>query len=379
MKTVCEKDKCTGCMACIDKCKKNAIVIEDTMMTYNAVIDENKCISCGACMKVCQNNAPLKGYNPIAWHQGWCKDKKKRYEGSSGGVAMALAGAFIQSGGKVAACMFHEGNFIFKLVSEKNELENFAGSKYVKSNPIGIYSIIKKEIENKIKVLFIGLPCQVAAVKQYLGPLSENYLTTIDLICHGTPSPKILDLFLKQYNIYAKKLNNIKFRTKGKFQISDNGKVINKRNCADAYMISFLSSLSYTNNCYSCHYANIKRVSDITLGDSWGTELPSEEWSKGISLILCQTQKGIDLLKNSNIELKKVDIKNAINHNHQLENPSIAPMGRETFFENLYRGKSFNLSVFKVLPKEYISQNIKGILRKIRGGGWNDLQNNNIF
>ena len=42
MKTVCENDKCTGCMACIDKCPQDAIMIKDTMVAYNAVINENK-------------------------------------------------------------------------------------------------------------------------------------------------------------------------------------------------------------------------------------------------------------------------------------------------------------------------------------------------
>lgn len=370
MKTVCEKDKCTGCMACIDKCPQDAIMIKDTMVAYNAVINENKCISCGLCEKICQNNVVLKRLEPQVWYQGWCSGEKRRCEGSSGGAAMALAAAFIQKGGKVASCMFYQGEFIFKLVSEEKDLVDFAGSKYVKSNPSGVYTIIKEELKKKVNVLFIGLPCQVAAVKQYVGDsLEEAYLTTIDLICHGTPSPKMLEKFLSQYNIEAKRLNDIKFRTKGNFQISDNGKSLNNLKCADAYMISFLSSLSYTDNCYSCAYANIKRISDITLGDSWGTELSSDEWNKGISLILCQTNKGIDLLKNANMELKNVDLNNAIAHNHQLKKPSIAPIGRRVFFENLHKGMSFNLAVFKALPKECISQNIRGILNKIKRGG----------
>jgi len=370
MKTVCENDKCTGCMACIDKCPKNAIIIKDTMVAYNAVINENKCISCGLCEKICQNNAVLKRLEPQVWYQGWCSGEKRRCEGSSGGAAMALAAAFIQKGGKVASCMFYQGEFIFKLVSEEKDLVDFAGSKYVKSNPSGIYTIIKEELKKKVNVLFIGLPCQVAAVKQYVGDnLAEAYLTTIDLICHGTPSPKMLEKFLSQYNVEAKRLDNIKFRTKGNFQISDNGKALSNLKCSDAYMISFLSGLSYTDNCYSCAYANIKRISDITLGDSWGTELSSDEWNKGISLILCQTNKGIDLLKTANMELKKVDLNNAIAHNHQLKKPSIAPIGRRVFFENLHKGMSFNLAVFKALPKECISQNIRGILKKIKSGG----------
>lgn len=370
MKTVCENDKCTGCMACIDKCPKNAIIIKDTMVAYNAVINENKCISCGLCEKICQNNAVLKRLEPQVWYQGWCSGEKRRCEGSSGGAAMALAAAFIQKGGKVASCMFYQGEFIFKLVSEEKDLVDFAGSKYVKSNPSGIYTIIKEELKKKVNVLFIGLPCQVAAVKQYVGDnLAEAYLTTIDLICHGTPSPKMLEKFLSQYNVEAKRLDNIKFRTKGNFQISDNGKALSNLKCSDAYMISFLSGLSCTDNCYSCAYANIKRISDITLGDSWGTELSSDEWNKGISLILCQTNKGIDLLKTANMELKKVDLNNAIAHNHQLKKPSIAPIGRRVFFENLHKGMSFNLAVFKALPKECISQNIRGILKKIKSGG----------
>ena len=45
------------------------------------------------------------------------------------------------------------------------ELNDFAGSKYVKSNPIGIYAKVIEKLKHSEKVLFIGLPCQVAAVK----------------------------------------------------------------------------------------------------------------------------------------------------------------------------------------------------------------------
>lgn len=51
MKTVCAKDMCAGCMACINMCKKSAITIVDDYKTYNAVIDEVKCVNCGLCEK----------------------------------------------------------------------------------------------------------------------------------------------------------------------------------------------------------------------------------------------------------------------------------------------------------------------------------------
>ena len=55
MKTVCAKDMCAGCMACINMCKKSAITIVDDYKTYNAVIDEVKCVNCGLCEKICPN------------------------------------------------------------------------------------------------------------------------------------------------------------------------------------------------------------------------------------------------------------------------------------------------------------------------------------
>ena len=67
MRTVCRENSCTGCMACIGKCKKNAITIKDSMAAYNAVIDEDKCVNCGMCVKVCPNNQVAEKRKPIDW------------------------------------------------------------------------------------------------------------------------------------------------------------------------------------------------------------------------------------------------------------------------------------------------------------------------
>ena len=46
MKTVCEENKCAGCMACVDVCPKQAIEVKDELSFYNAEIND-KCIDCG--------------------------------------------------------------------------------------------------------------------------------------------------------------------------------------------------------------------------------------------------------------------------------------------------------------------------------------------
>lgn len=366
MRNVCNKDQCTGCMACVNICAKNAIHIVDVIDAFNAVIDEDKCINCGMCEKVCQQKHLPQLRSPIIWKQGWTYDDKTRMKSASGGIATELAKTFIKKGGKVCSCLFREGNFVFDIVEDTNKLDCFAGSKYIKSNPTDIYKTIKKELAKETEILFIGLPCQVAALRNYVGDSLSEKLTTIDLICHGTPSPKILDIFLKQYGENTCKVSSIDFRVKGNFQVSEKSRTIATHGACDRYMISFLTALSYTENCYSCKYAQEKRPGDITLGDSWGTELPENEWKKGISLVLCQTEKGIALLENANVKVVDVNVDKAKSHNHQLEHPSKAPKSRKNFIKHIKHGMKFNRAVFLALPKDCGKQAIKAILIKCK-------------
>ena len=365
MTTVCELNKCAGCMACVDICPKEAIKIKDSLSAYNAEIDETKCIGCNACHKVCQANYPAKAVSPIKWYQGWIDNPEIRKECSSGGAATAISRGFIDNGGIVCGCTFKDGKFIFEFAETKDELKKFIGSKYVKSNPIGIYKEIKDRLKREEKVLFIGLPCQVAALRNYIGVDLSEKLYTIDLICHGTPSPKLLDIFLQQYDLSLSRLKDIKFRAKAKFQIYGDYKGSVTKGVSDRYSIAFLNGLTYTENCYSCPYAKKERVSDLTLGDSWGSELSIDEQKKGISLILSQTEKGNELLKMANLYLETVDLEKAITNNYQLKHPSIKPTGRDKFFYGL-KSRNFNFLVFQQLPKQCLRQEIKKCLIKLR-------------
>lgn len=296
MKTVCTKDNCTGCMACVESCPKNAIKIVDELDSYNAIINEEQCVNCDLCRKVCQNNRNVKFTQPIMWKQGWARDTLVRSSSSSGGVAQAIERAFVRTGGIVCSCAFEKGTFGFMFAESEKEVEKFKGSKYVKSNPSGIYKKI--------------------AVRE-----GTSYIV--------------------------------------------------QKGVLDKYSISFLNSISYTENCYHCQYANIMRVSDITLGDSWGSNLDIQEQRKGISLILNQTPKGKELLEQSELELMDVELNRAIEHNHQLRHPSIKPNTREIFFGEIKNGKNFNAIVRKLYPKQSAKQLVKMFLikAKIIGGG----------
>ena len=159
----------------------------------------------------------------------------------------------------------------------------------MKSNPEGVYKKILEKLKLGRKVLFIGLPCQVSAVRHYTK--NHQNLYTADLICHGTPSPQILDSFLSDYGIRLTEVQSIRFREKNNFKLEQNGKRFAVPITTDNYLMTFLNSTTYTENCYQCQYAKIERPGDITLGDSWGSELEKSIQDKGISLVLCQNEK----------------------------------------------------------------------------------------
>lgn len=366
MKTVCELNMCNGCMACVEKCHRNAITIKDDLKYYNALIDTKKCVDCGLCTKVCPRENDNDMSKPKWWYQGWA-DSEIREHASSGGAASAIIRAFIKNGGYVASCLFDSGKFVFEVTNEMAVARKFAGSKYVKSNPKKIYGKIQSLLKANQKVLFIGLPCQVAAVNQFIK--DKTNLVTADLICHGTPSPYLLKKCLQEYGHDINTLTDINFRIKSLYELNRDGKPIAAFHTMDNYLIAFLHSYDYTENCYSCKFATLDRVSDITLGDSWGTEL-SGEVKNGVSLILCQSEKGKELIESAGLNLLDVDINNAISHNEQLNKPSKCSKSRDQFFENYNRYNNFGKALVKTAPGIVAKEKVKSIVKYIvRGGG----------
>lgn len=97
-----------------------------------------------------------------------------------------------------------------------------------------------------------------------------------------------------------------------------------------------------------------------------GEQIGRRGSKKGISLILCQTEKGIQLVKNLPFHMEEVDLDNAVANNHQLHHPSKAPDMRDFFFDKIEKGKKFDRIVAKIYSKECIKQDIKKIMKKFK-------------
>lgn len=360
MKTVCDLDMCSGCKSCISVCSKKAITFNDEVDSLNCIINTDLCNDCGACRKVCPTIKPPELLEQVVCYQGWTNDDELRSLCSSGGVASSIIKKFLENNGYVASCVHKDGDFKFEIINNPSEYMKFKGSKYVKSNPNNIYLEILNMLKKDEKVLFVGLPCQVAALKKRVPDKFQDKLYTIDLICHGTPSIKCLEKYLEEVKYKFNSIKKICFREKNLFRISvgNSNKLENK--ITDSYTLSFLKGLNYTNNCYECNYAQIKRASDITLGDSWGSKLDKEEKENGISLILCQSKKGKELVLNSNLHLNAVDFENAVIHNQQLVHPSIKPKHREWFFKHLKNNdRQYRHMIFLLYPIDCLKQFFK--------------------
>lgn len=366
MKTICPENQCTGCMACKDVCSCGAVSVRDHVQAVQAVIDEKVCVGCSACERICPVNCSPQRRKPVRWQQGWALDPEIRKKSSSGGAAAVLEREFVRTGGYVCSCVFSKGRFEYRIGKTEEDIRLFSGSKYVKSDPTGIYQQVKELLKNGKKVLFVGLPCHVAAMIRVAGEALSERLYTIDLICHGSPSPQILDLFFKQHGRDLAGADHVSFRDKNRFYIDSDGKTFTVRNCQDAYSMGFLYSLFYTENCYACSYASVERISDITLGDAWGSELPDAEQRKGISLILCQTAKGKELLSVGGMHLQPVDIQKAMAANRQLCAPASVSTQRAYFFDQLKNGAQIDRIVKKCYPKPFRKQKLKGVLLTLK-------------
>nr|WP_282570549.1 Coenzyme F420 hydrogenase/dehydrogenase, beta subunit C-terminal domain [Butyrivibrio fibrisolvens] len=162
-------------------------------------------------------------------------------------------------------------------------------------------------------------------------------------------------------------MDDISFRGENEFYFSatsNNEKVYYEKSYFDLYYESFLRSVSYRDNCYSCRYAKIDRVSDLTIGDYWGLDKSSlhKPYLGRVSEILVNTAKGKALLDKAGdyLHTEQASLKVAIDHNEQLSHPSDFPADRNVFVE------AFKGDFIKASYKTAIGKRIKKVIMKKR-------------
>lgn len=362
--------ECVGCFSCVNACPKH--VIE---MQYNEegflypVIDRGECINCGNCIKVCPVINLRKiddiSKNDVKAFACINNDLEIRKESSSGGIFSALATHVIDNNGIVFGATFDsEWNVIHCAVDNQRELQKLRGSKYVQSSIGDCFKKVQESLLNNKLVLFSGTPCQIAGLKAYLRKDYDN-LFTIDIICHGVPSPGIWKKYLcEKYAQYD--IEKIEFRNKlngwrdYSFCIKHKRGIIYKDISEELFMQGFLRNLYLRHSCYQCKFKTVKRNSDLTIADFWGVEklCPDLSDNMGTSLVFVQSRKGRIFLENieKNIVMKRVNVEEAVNHNKAMIESSNVHRNRKIFFEEY---KKNNSNVVKLINKYYFDKGIR--------------------
>ena len=336
-KRICAQEECTGCMACESVCAHQAIKIEkDAMGFHYPKKDIEKCNGCGLCEKSCPNNYVPEYKKPTSSYVASAVSSEEQRTSTSGGLASVISRHIINTGGVVYGCTSKDASHVRHIrISTPKEVDLLKGSKYVQSDMTGIIRSIKEDLNNGVKVLYIGTPCQVAGLLSSLRRPYDN-LITIDFVCHGVPSQQLLnDIVMRDYPSLEEKSLNMHFRYKDGEGGSHYGlKLIDKNNETvyqdeypnNHYITGFLGGMFYRDSCYQCHYAKAERVSDITLGDYWDREQKYSnlhQGKDGLSMLMINTSKG-EVIRIAILEMTRmlpVETDYLVSRSGQLRNP----------------------------------------------------------
>lgn len=348
-----ENESCTGCGMCAAICPASAIQMQpDEHGFLYPTVDTVKCTDCGLCARKCPASMPPQVSAHTDILAGYAKDAALLTKSSSGAIFPVLAAEIIRRGGIVFGAAF-DGNFnvVHTAAETLSELPALCCSKYVQSRMTdGCYSQVKRALSAGRWVYFSGVPCQVAALKNYLGREYETLITQ-DTACHSVPSPLVWDGYKEELEKqYGGKLTAFSFRNKANsweaYHIRaafDNGREFAQPAAKNAYQHGFIKGLYSRSSCFVCKFKGIERCSDITLADYWGVKgiQPDAYNPQGTSLILIHSEKGRSLLASCKDELQlQPAAKDAFAFNPAVLTPVEKPARYDEFWEG-YGQKPF--------------------------------------
>lgn len=344
-----KENECTGCGACFNKCPVPAIqMVENSEGFLFPHINESTCIHCGQCLAVCPvHKVEYQNLNEPECYAA-CANDDIRMDSSSGGIFTLAAQYILDQNGYVCGAAYTD-NFEkveHILISDESELSCLRGSKYVQSDMGQNYRKIQEILKDGKLVLFTGCPCQVAGLYKFLGHEYDN-LFTIDLVCHGVPSPKVFRRFVQQRKKEYGPIKYLSFRDKRAYGWTvstlinfDNGETYKKYRTDSSYMKSFLELMSLRKSCGNCPFAHIPRMGDLTIADFWNIDKYNKEYDdkKGTSMVLINNERGrhlFDLIRWKMILCEKVPLDFAKKNNAQLYASSKLHPRRKRFFSIL--------------------------------------------
>lgn len=368
---ITNKADCCGCTACTSVCAHHAINMEpDAMGFLYPKVDTDKCTECGLCEKVCAFNPNYDRSLNLPEPQIYAARHKDMHEietSRSGAAFIAISDYVLEQEGVVYGAGYTDHfRVVHKRATNKEERNEFKGSKYVQSDLRDIFPQVKADLKQGLTVLFSGTPCQTAGLASYIGKRLREKLILVDIVCHGVPAPYIWRDYLAYLEKkYKQPIVEVNFRDKSR--IGWNGHIESfifqdgSKKEFNTYTYLFYRHIMLRPSCSKCHYTNFNRPSDFTLADYWGWEKLSPYFNKdnkGCSLLLINSEKGLEIFEKRKEELDYLATTQELCIQPNLQHPSKFNI-QWIEFEKLYKKQGF-----AAVAKRYGSLGWRYILRQ---------------
>lgn len=368
---------CCGCTACYAVCPKDAITMKaDSLGFKYPTVDYDKCIECKACERVCafrpDYKTPLNFNNPKPYGLR-LKDSERLMKSRSGGAFQAFSDWVLSQDGAVYGAAYDESFRIVHCRAEnESERDAMLGSKYVQSHMGNTFRRVRDDLKAGKWVLFSGTGCQVSGLQSFIPESLKARLVTVDIVCHGVPSPEVWQSFLEWIETKSgKKVVGVNFRDKKKFGWEAHHETLSlqdAKGCTEEISSRIFTYLFYRHimfrpSCGKCWFTNLRRPADITLADFWGwqkTDTSINADDKGISLVLVNTAKGRNIFNDCKdlFNIVEPELKNIFQP--QLEYPSeLNPLSKKF-------ARDFEKKGFSYVLTHYGNQGWRYELRRFR-------------
>lgn len=354
IRTVVTQKRCTGCSACKQLCPVQAICMRSDEEGFLIPwVDEDYCIFCGLCVKVCPEETLIARHRTVDGNCYIAQSKlyRETKKSASGGIFYTIARYVVEEKcGVVFGAGFDKSGRVVHQPAEKTaELLPLQNSKYVQSDIGDSYRYVKDLLEKGRYVFFTGTPCQVAGLYGYLQRDHENLLTA-DIICHGVPSPELLNRQIEESShTWQGKVKSVQFRHKTPLFRSTSsfymmmkmtyGFPIVRRPADDPFFNIFSKGLGFRESCYQCRYANTDRTGDFTLGDCDSHHFyPEFHPEEANSVIMINDERARKIWNEAiadRCDYALLDIDKERECNKQLKAPSSRPEERNIIYKDL--------------------------------------------
>ena len=310
-------------------------------------------------------------------YAGRLKDKSALMSSSSGGAFTALSDAFLKSGDAVVAAVYNYENHTveFQMILDEKQRERAKGSKYMQSKPGDIYQEAYHWLMDnpKKELLFVGMGCQSDGFRKFSeikGIRDRVYI--VDIICHGSPSPKLWREYAESIQKKDGRITYLTFKDKRNGWKSPTAyvKVNGSERPLKDYVKVFYNRCALRPSCYECPYATTERKTDMTIGDFWHIEetIPDFYDPNGNSLFLIHTGRGEELFEKirDNMDYRLSNTAQCWQAN--LEAPTQKSEQRDVFWNDYQKkGIDFVIKKYGTVPmKTKVKNKLFKILRGVR-------------